>query len=422
MRPQAAWASIKEGVASVPSRVPPSEKPIAILERLARFNMRFSAAILALLGNGVITFGQAIAPPDADGRYTIKAKGIKAQFIPYGATLTNLFVSDKNGKDVDVVLGYDNTSYYPVDPGHPVLNAIPGRYVNRIGGANYTIDGRVFQTEKNDGANTLHSGTNNWSFRFWDVSAFTHDSITFSILDKSNSSQGMPGDVRASVTYSVGDGGVWNICMEAASPQAKTPLMLTQHTYFNLDAYRGPARIWNHTLHLPYSRRYLENDDGALPTGRILAAEPGSINDFASRPGLQLGHSSGSPQFPGNCGAGGACEGYNGFWLVDGAPRGAVVATLASSFSGVKAELRTDQLGLQVYTCNWFDGTSSLKSTQGTASVKTVGRSSCIAIEAHDYVDGINHPQWNRTETQITGPGEKYTWEASWTFSRLTKW
>lgn len=262
--------------------------------------------------------------------------------------------------------------------------------MGRIGGAKYTIDGKEYHTEKNDGQNTLHSGTNNWSFRFWNVSAVTSDSITFSILDKSNSSLGMLGDVQASVTYSVGDGGVWNISMAATSPQARTPLMLTQHTYFNLDAYRGPAKIWNHTLHLPYSRRYLGMDDGALPTGEILSAEPGSINDFASRPDLQLGHSSGSAQFPGNCGAGGACEGYNGFWLVEEAPQGAVVATLASSFSGVKAELRTDQLGLQVYTCNWFDGTSPLKSTQGTAQVKTVGRSSCIAIEAQDYADGIN--------------------------------
>lgn len=35
-----------------------------------------------------------------------------SQFIPYGATLRNLFVKDKNGKDVDVVLGYDNITYY----------------------------------------------------------------------------------------------------------------------------------------------------------------------------------------------------------------------------------------------------------------------------------------------------------------------
>ncbi|KLU86121.1 aldose 1-epimerase [Magnaporthiopsis poae ATCC 64411] len=338
--------------------------------------MRSSAAILALLGGGAIVSGQAIPPPGADGRYTIKAKGIKAQFIPYGASLTNLFVKDKNGKDVDVVLGYDNASYYPVDPGHPVLNSIPGRYVGRIGGANYTIDGKKYQTEKNDGQNTLHSGTNNWSFRFWNVTAVASDCITFSILDKSNSSLGMLGDVQASVTYSVGDGGVWNISMAATSPQARTPLMLTQHTYFNLDAYRGPAKIWNHTLHLPYSGRYLEMDDGALPTGKTVSHNPRS-------------------------------------------PKGAVVATLASSFSGVKAELRTDQLGLQIYTCNWFDGTSPLKSTQGTAQVKTVGRSSCVAIEAQDYADGINHPEWKRTEAQITGPGEKYTWDSSWTFSRL---
>jgi hypothetical protein len=30
--------------------------------------------------------------PDAQGRYTLEAEGIKAQFIPYGATLTNMWV------------------------------------------------------------------------------------------------------------------------------------------------------------------------------------------------------------------------------------------------------------------------------------------------------------------------------------------
>jgi aldose 1-epimerase len=34
------------------------------------------------------------------------------QFIPYGATLTNLWVKDKNGNDIDVVLGYDDVDYY----------------------------------------------------------------------------------------------------------------------------------------------------------------------------------------------------------------------------------------------------------------------------------------------------------------------
>lgn len=25
-------------------------------------------------------------------------------------------------------------------------------------------------------------------------------------------------------------------------------------------------------------------------------------------------------------------------------------------------------------------------------------------------------PEWDRLDTQITGPGEVYTWESSWTF------
>lgn len=168
--------------------------------------------------------------------------------------------------------------------------------------------------------------------------------------------------------------------------------MLTHHTYFNLDAYRNPdtVKIWNHTLHMPYSKRYLVADDGALPTGEIATAAPDSMNDFASAPDLLLGHAQGLPGFSSNCGGGGACEGYNGYFLIDDAPDDAVVVALASSFSGIKAELRTDQSGVVIYTCNWFDGTGDLKSTQGTDKNKKVVRSSCVAIEAQDYVDGIN--------------------------------
>ncbi|ETS83152.1 hypothetical protein PFICI_05028 [Pestalotiopsis fici W106-1] len=375
--------------------------------------------ILAILSSTALAVGDE-PKPGPDGKYTISTPSIKAQFIPYGATLTNLFVKDKSGDDVDVVLGYDVLDYYPKDPGHPVYNSIPGRYVNRIGHGHYTLDNVTYTTELNDGNNTLHSGTNNWSYRTWNVTDLSDTSITFSILDTSNSSLGMLGRVEASVTYSVAKN-TWKIHMKANASDRKTPLMLTQHTYFNLDAYRDPStdKIWDHTLHLPYSARYLEADQGALPTGKILTAAEGSINDFASAPNLALGHARDQAGFSGNCGADGACEGYNGYWLIDKAPKNATVATLASAFSGIRADLRTDQAGLVVYSCNWFDGTAALKRTQGLRDRHTVGRSSCVAIEAQDWVDGINHPEWNRTEAQITGPGKNYTWESSWTFGTL---
>lgn len=70
--------------------------------------------------------------PDADGKYTIEAPGIRASFIPYGASISNLFITDQHGVERDLVLGFDNASYYSIDTSHPHLGGVPGRYANRI--------------------------------------------------------------------------------------------------------------------------------------------------------------------------------------------------------------------------------------------------------------------------------------------------
>lgn len=93
--------------------------------------------LLVLAATATAALAEVPAPGD-DGRYTISSDGIRAQvrqflrrhrnfienyprdlyfnigeqFIPYGATLTNLYVKDKNGEDVDVVLGYDDLDLY----------------------------------------------------------------------------------------------------------------------------------------------------------------------------------------------------------------------------------------------------------------------------------------------------------------------
>jgi aldose 1-epimerase len=66
-------------------------------------------------------------PRGADGKYTIVADGIRAQFIPYGASITNLFIKDTHGVERDIVLGYDNASYYETDASHPHLGGVPGK-------------------------------------------------------------------------------------------------------------------------------------------------------------------------------------------------------------------------------------------------------------------------------------------------------
>lgn len=92
------------------------------------------AAFAALLP--AVVFGQGSLPTIAgngstvmaDGKYQIVSEGIRANFIPYGASISNLFINDTRGVERDIVLGFDNASYYSIDKLHPHLGGIPGRY------------------------------------------------------------------------------------------------------------------------------------------------------------------------------------------------------------------------------------------------------------------------------------------------------
>ena len=86
--------------------------------------------------NGSDNFSNPAFKPfsgDPFQKYTLTAAGINASFIPYGARITNLFVSDKNGTYQDVVLGYDDATQYLTDTetNHTYFGPVVGRYANR---------------------------------------------------------------------------------------------------------------------------------------------------------------------------------------------------------------------------------------------------------------------------------------------------
>jgi hypothetical protein len=108
---------------------------LSVAIMISTWVLKFATLVVfANAGNGNPGYGggSGVPAPGPDGKYTLWSEGIRAKFIPYGASISNLFVNDTNGIERDIVLGFDNATYYSIDTSHPHLGSVPGRYANRI--------------------------------------------------------------------------------------------------------------------------------------------------------------------------------------------------------------------------------------------------------------------------------------------------
>lgn len=173
--------------------------------------------------------------PDANGKYMISAPGIQALFVPYGASISNPFINDSYGIERDIVMGFDNASYYSIDRQHPHLGGVPRRYANRIKNSSFVLDGVTYNILPNEnptpsnpqGVDILHGGPDGWDWCNFTVVAYTENSITFSIVDL-DGMEGFPGEVVSYITYTLSNM-TWHIKMVALATTKKTPIMLSSH-------------------------------------------------------------------------------------------------------------------------------------------------------------------------------------------------
>ena len=374
---------------------------------------------------------------------------INASYIGYGARLTNLFVPDRNGTSRDIVLGYDQGSQYLNDTQgpHTYFGATVGRYAGRMKNATFTLDGQKYDISANEngGLDSLHGGKVGYDQRNWTLVSSNETSLTFMLLD--DGFEGYPGRVVTYATFSVAGGGddgegegpgtAYSLTTRLVSIplDSATPLMVITHPYFNLDGFSDPSdqTILKHTLHMPYSSRYVEIDNIEVATGAIgsVLSSSNSSNgtspqllDFTSLPAKSFDFSitDGNVQ---QCGLN--CTGIDTNFIIDRPPNSGdsasdiPVLTLASNTTGIKFDLYANQQALIVYTCNKLNGTIPLKQGQQDAARGTGGSNEtfyaqmhgCVAIETQGWIDGINHPEFGQMAYQVFSPGSEPS--VSWT-------
>src|ERR1051325_8117875 len=148
------------------------------------------------------SFGKSPDGEQVDLYVLMNKNGMEAAISTYGGVVVSLKVPDRNGKPADVVLGFDSVDGYVNDKSY--FGALIGRYGNRIGHAQFTLEGHTYNLPKNDGDNTLHGGNMGFDKRVWNANALSRaeQALELTYLSK-DGEEGFPGNLSARVVYTL---------------------------------------------------------------------------------------------------------------------------------------------------------------------------------------------------------------------------
>ncbi len=322
--------------------------------------------------------------------YTLTNRnGMVAKIMTFGGIVTELHTPDRSGKMGDVVLGFDNLDQYlPQDAthkGHPYFGALIGRYANRIAKGTFTVDGQTYHVPVNNGPNSLHGGLVGFDKVVWKAEPVrSHDGPSLRLTHLSpDGDQGYPGNLTATVTYTLTDNNELKIDYVATTDKA-TPVNLTNHSYFNL-AGQGDVLAYELMLN---ADRYTPVDDTLIPTGQI-ASVKGTPLDFTTA--MPIGAR--IDQIPASIG------GYDHNFVINGAAgHMRLAARVHDPASGRTVEVFTTQPGVQLYTGNFLDGTLTGKNGF------TYQKHDALCLETQHFPDSPNQPNFPNT---ILRPGQR---------------
>ena len=310
--------------------------------------------------------------PDGDTAtlWTIEnTSGLSLGISDWGATIVSVKQPDKTGRIDEILLGFDDASRYLSSEGY--LGATCGRFANRIAFGKFSLNGKNYQLNCNNGPNHLHGGERGYNARMWQAAPYSEggrSGVVFTLVSP-DGEENYPGELRVSADYALDEEG--RLFMDFKGTTDKTTIInITNHAYWNL-AGAGSGSILNHLIKI-HASGYIPVDETAIPSGEILSVEETAFDFRKEKP---------------------ISREYDHCMVIDGKfgeLRAAVV--VRDPESGRELTLYTNRPGVQLYTGNFL---------QGTPFPKNSG----FCLEPQDFPDAPNRPEF---PSVILQPGETY--------------
>ncbi|CAI9758644.1 unnamed protein product [Fraxinus pennsylvanica] len=322
------------------------------------------------------------------GVFELKQDDFSITVTNYGARIVSVILPDKNGKSADVVLGYDTIKGYMNDTSY--IGAIVGRVANRIGGAEFTLNGTHYKLDANEGTSMLHGGKKGFSQVIWKVIKHEKNGpsphITLS-YHSADGEEGFPGAVVVFVTYTLSKRYKLSITMKAKAKNKATPVSLAQHSYWNLGGHDS-GDILSDELQI-FASHITPVDKKLIPNGEIISVKK-TPYDFLSPHVIRTQ----IKELPNGS------KGYDINYVLNGYKMKKMkpVAVVYNKKSGRVMKLSSNAPGVQLYTGNY------IKDVKGKGGYVYQAHAA-LCLETQGFPDSVNHPNF---PSQIVTPGKPY--------------
>lgn len=328
-------------------------------------------------------------------------KGMRADITNYGARIVGLWIADRTGKKVDVILGFNHLGQY-LHASSPYYGAVVGRYAGRIAKGEFTLNGKKYLLDKNSGGLTIHGGSAGFHQQVWQIQEVGKDHIRLGYLSKAGEA-GFPGNLAVSVEYRLTK---YNqlVIHYTARTDAPTVLNITNHSFFNLNG-EGDSSVLDHVLTIR-SDIYWPLTEDKLPGGRpqTVAGTPFDFNRPAAIRS-HIGLTDVQLQLAG---------GFDHTYILHARQQWAkqAVAVLYSPSTGIQMKLFTQQPAVQLFTANFLNGKDTGRSG------KAYERYSAVCLETQHFP---NSPNRKNFPTTTLYPGAVFENTTIYAFSTREK-